>query len=152
MDLEKLLNQQLYTLPASNNTGKPFITFYETIINNYISDIKTSSDLLKSYNQKILDYSDYYQSVEILAKKIPEILKLSLKGDISKAYLEFDSMMKKTPILTNHFPSSIYSLKRTDVLYRAKFLKTSNLASQDYFFHTPFEHNNKVKSTRFSLN
>ncbi len=148
MELEILLNQQKYSLPANNISGKPFISFFEDTMREYLSDLKKSSDLLNGIHAQLLDYSDLYDAVEHLVKKITEAIKLNLSNKIG--YDDFVKTMNDTPILKSNFGSSSFAIKRSDVLYRSKFFETTDLKNQDYFFHTPFHLNDKVKSTRFS--
>jgi hypothetical protein len=148
MELEILLNQQKYSLPANNISGKPFISFFEDTMGEYLSDLIKSPDLLNGIHVQLLDYLDLYNAVEHLVKKITETIKLNLSNKIG--YDDFVKTMNDTPILKSNFGSSSFAINRNNVLYRSKFFDTTDLKNQDYFFHTPFHLNDKVKSTRFS--
>jgi RES domain len=148
MELETLLNQEKYSLPANNITGKPFVSFFEETIQHYISEIRTSGDLLDKIDIQLLDYAELTEAVTQLAKKTIELLKISLKN--KPADNGFATMIDSVPVLQSNFGSSVHSVRKTDILFRSKFFDSTFLRTPDYFFHTPFHLNDKIKSTRFS--
>jgi hypothetical protein len=151
MRLEDLLNQPEYSLPARNNTGRPFLFFLNSTIESYLHKINSSQDLLEDYHSGlVLDLAEFKEIVNFYGSKIIEVIRYYNQYDIVKATNTFNELMKPiAPIINNYEGAMFYSGRKAD-FYRSKFFPTTDLQDKTRFFHTPYELSGKVSGTRFS--
>lgn len=152
MEIKELLSNDIFNLPITNDTSKPFDLFIEDFFSKYLKLInKLDNPITLRDENHTISYMDIGVNQNILVKGLIKTIECYYNGFTYEAFKIFQETIN-----SKEYKNISKILKRTIIpksesFYRIRKRENNHSFNKKEMFHIPFEMRGIVPTQRFSI-